>query len=87
MKSMYSLYKSQLLFGASNTPAYDSFSGDQAEPELDAELRQAYEQAVKELPEGSGLKAMLKQLLALLNESGNKLTPKVQRYLDEQADQ
>ncbi|MFP4976133.1 hypothetical protein ACE6ED_12090 [Paenibacillus sp. CN-4] len=87
VKEMYGLYKSHLLFGDSNTPAYDSFSGEQAEPELDAELREAYELAVKKLPAGSELKAMLKQLLVLLDESGNKLTPKIQRYLDEQADQ
>lgn len=73
--------KARLLYGSSNTPAYDNTEyGGQAV--LDSELRQAYEDAVANGTGSSSLLQMIEQLLKLLDNNGDQLTEGVQSYID-----
>lgn len=73
--------KARLLYGSSNTPAYDNtVYGEPAV--LDSELRKAYEDAVANGTGSSGLLQMIEQLLKLLDNNGNQLTEEVQSFID-----
>ena len=69
---------SRLLYGANNTPAYDY---DQLV--IEPKVRQVYEEALKDGPGNSGILTILEKLLSMLDASNNKLTPEIEKFLDE----
>ena len=69
---------SRLLYGANNTPAYDY---DQLV--IEPKVRQVYEDALKDGPGNSGILTILEKLLSMLDASNNKLTPEIEKFLDE----
>ncbi|WP_379127127.1 hypothetical protein [Paenibacillus sp. sgz500958] len=81
MKQEYGYSLSRVFYGSSNTPAYDSADGGKT-GKLDPELRQAYEEALKNGTGSSSLLAAIEGLLKLLDTTGDVLTPDVEKYLE-----
>lgn len=46
-------------------------------------MRQAYEDALKDGSGNSGILTILERLLSMLDISNNKLTPEIEKFLDE----
>ncbi|WP_339315323.1 hypothetical protein [Paenibacillus sp. FSL R10-2734] len=69
---------SRLLYGTSNTPAYDY-----DEQVIKPEVKKAYENALKDSKADTRILSILEKLLQLLNSTNNKLTPVIEKFLDE----
>lgn len=69
---------SLLLHGSNNTPAYDY-----DELVIEPELRQAYEDAIKNGPGNSRILTIFEKLLSMLDATNNRLTPEIEKFLKE----
>lgn len=68
---------SRLLYGTSNTPAYDY-----DEQIIKPEVKKAYEDALKDSKVDTRILSILEKLLQLLNSTNNKFTPVIEKFLD-----
>lgn len=68
----------RLLYGTSNTPAYD-YDAQVIKPEV----KKAYEDAVKNNKGDTRILTILEKLLQLLNSTNNKFTPEVEKFIDQ----
>lgn len=69
---------SRLLYGSSNTPAYDY-----DEQVIKPEVKKAYENALKGNKGDTRILMILEKLLQLLDSTNNKLTPEVEKFLNQ----
>jgi hypothetical protein len=69
---------SRLLYGSSNTPAYDY-----DEQVIKPEVKKAYEDALKNSKVDTRILSILEKLLQLLNSTNNKFTPVIEKFLVE----
>lgn len=69
---------SRLLYGTSNTPAYDY-----DEQIIKPEVKKAYEDALKGSKGDTRILTILEKLLQLLNATNNKFTPVIEKFLVE----
>lgn len=69
---------SRLLYGTSNTPAYDY-----DEQVIKPEVKKAYEDALKDSKVDTRILSILEKLLQLLNSTNNKFTPVIEKFLVE----
>jgi hypothetical protein len=69
---------SRLLYGTSNTPAYDY-----DEQVIKPEVKKAYENALKNSKVDTRILSILEKLLQLLNSTNNKFTPVIEKFLVE----
>ncbi|KTD86116.1 hypothetical protein [Paenibacillus etheri] len=69
---------SRLLYGSSNTPAYDY-----DEQVIKPEVKKAYEDALKDRKVDTRILSILEKLLQLLNSTNNKFTPVIEKFLVE----
>ncbi|WP_419886549.1 hypothetical protein [Paenibacillus sp. B-A-8] len=72
------LATSRLLYGTSNTPAYDY-----DERVIKPEVKKAYEDALKDSKVDTRILSILEKLLQLLNSTNNKFTPVIEKFLVE----
>lgn len=69
---------SRLLYGTSNTPAYDY-----DEQVIKPEVKKAYEEALKNSKVDTRILTILEKLVQLLNATNNKFTPEVEKFLNQ----
>ncbi|MBY3620604.1 hypothetical protein HGO21_13700 [Acinetobacter sp. CUI P1] len=69
---------SRILYGTSNTPAYD-YDQQVIKPEV----KKAYEEALKNSKVDTRILTILEKLVQLLNATNNKFTPEVEKFLNQ----